>query len=301
MRIFITGASGFIGNAVAKAFRLRGHEVLGLVRKEHDSKLLKALEIEPVIGTIASPQSFVPAAKTADVLINCAFDYSGEGIAHDSATIDALLSTAKTTHEPRTLIYTSGIWVYGSTGDKWIDETTPVNPLNLVKWRPAHEQKVLQASSKTLQPIVIRPGIVYGGKGSLTAFWFDSIAKHAPQIVGDGQQRYSMVHVDDLAELYVLAAEKKNLGAQIFNATNGANDTVQTNFEAVAVACHMHKPVQHLTQEQAFKLHGGLTEGLLTGQSVLSEKAQKMLSWKARHAKFTEEAKIYFDAWQAHQ
>src|SRR3989475_11772797 len=64
-------------------------------------------------------------------------------------------------------IFTSGVWVHGDAGDRMVDETTPLNPIKLVAWRPAHEQLVLQASG--MRGLVIRPGCVYGGPGGLTA------------------------------------------------------------------------------------------------------------------------------------
>src|SRR4029450_1243631 len=106
---------------------------------------------------------------------------------------------------PKTFLYTSGVWVYGSTGDQPADETTPLTPLHLVAWRPAHEQMVLSATN--VRGIVFRPGCVYGKPGSLTAAWFEGASKGDLSVVGDGKNRWAMVHVDDVAEAYVRAAE----------------------------------------------------------------------------------------------
>src|SRR5439155_674541 len=82
----------------------------------------------------------------------------------------------------------------------------------LVAWRPAHEQLVLQA--KGVRGLVMRLGCVYGGRGGLTGDWFAAAAAgKAPTVVGSGHNRWTMVHLDDLADAYVRAAERGRAGA----------------------------------------------------------------------------------------
>src|SRR5256886_17135246 len=80
-------------------------------------------------------------------------------------SIEALIEAGRRGARPKTVIFTSGVWVHGDTGDRMVDETTPLNPVKLVAWRPAHEQVVLQASG--VRGLVIRAGCVYGGPGGL--------------------------------------------------------------------------------------------------------------------------------------
>src|SRR6266702_2157757 len=116
MQVFVTGATGYIGFAVAAALRRAGHRVWGLARSEAKARRLTQHEIDPVIGDLADPNTYLEVASDCAVLVHTAFDF------------------------------TSGAWVYGDTGDRMVDETTPPNPTRLVAWRPAHEQLVLQAA-----------------------------------------------------------------------------------------------------------------------------------------------------------
>src|SRR5436190_1776913 len=139
MQVFVTGATGYIGFAVATALRRHGHRVFGLARSDAKAARLTRHEIEPVIGDLAEPKTYADVADHCSVLIHTAFDYSADGVAKNKLTIDTLLDAAGRGAQPKTLIFTSGAWVYGDTGDRMVDETTPLNPIKLVAWRPAAE------------------------------------------------------------------------------------------------------------------------------------------------------------------
>jgi len=176
----------YIGFAVSAALRRHGHRVWGLARTETKAARLARHEIQPVSGDLADPRSYAHVAAQCSVLIHTAFDYSSEGVAKNKLTIDTLLDAGRHGGEAKTLIFTSGAWVYGDTGDHMVDETTPLNPIKLVAWRPAHEQMVLQASG--VRGLVIRAGCVYGGAGGLTAPWFaaPAAAMRSPSPEGRG-------------------------------------------------------------------------------------------------------------------
>ena len=92
----------------------------------------------------------------------------------DKQTIDTLAAASFDSRQPRLLIYTSGVWVYGNTGDEAVDETAELRPPALVSPRAENEKAVLQENRNNLRTIIIRPGCVYGESGSLTASWFAS-------------------------------------------------------------------------------------------------------------------------------
>jgi nucleoside-diphosphate-sugar epimerase len=206
MRVFVTGASGYVGNAVAQAFRQAGHKVYGLVRSQQNAIELYKAEIIPVLGDLRQPESYLKAAENAEVLVNCAFDMSKEGISLDELTLDTFIKIAGKVNLPRTIIYTSGVWIYGNTNSNIADEASPLIPLAKVKWRLKHEEKVLQAAKANIRTIVMRPGTIYGGSGGLTSIWFKSVDNGEPQIIGTGENRWAMVHKDDLGRAYVLSA-----------------------------------------------------------------------------------------------
>lgn len=123
MKIFVTGAMGFIGFAVASSLARAGHDVCGLTRSAEKSRRLAAAEIAPVVGDMEDVESWNHAAGLCDVLVHCAAEDSERYMALDRQTAQHLLDL-----KPRLFLYTSGCWLYGSTGDTAADETTPLNP-----------------------------------------------------------------------------------------------------------------------------------------------------------------------------
>jgi nucleoside-diphosphate-sugar epimerase len=308
MQVFVTGATGYIGFAVSAALRRHGHRVWGLARNETKAARLARHEIEPVFGDLADPKSYADVAAHCSVLIHTAFDYSGDGVAKNKVTIETLLDAGRRGAQPKTVIFTSGAWVYGDTGDQMVDETTPLNPIKLVAWRPAHEQLVLGASG--VRSIVIRPGCVYGGAGGLTAPWFaaPAAAMRSPsplvergsggEVVGDGRNRWTMVHVDDLADAYVRAAES-GLAGEVFNVTDRSRFTVLELATAAARAAGYKGEIPLLPLAEAKKTMGDFADALALNQHLDSGKAVRLLGWQPRHGGFLDEVEVFYRAWKA--
>ena len=294
MQVFITGATGYIGFAVSAALRRHGHRVFGLARNDTRAARLARHEIEPVIGDLADPKSYADVAARCSVLIHTAFEYSAEGVAKDKLAIETLLDAGRRGAQPKTLIFTSGAWVYGDTGDQMVDETTPLDPIKLVAWRPAHEELVLRASG--VRGLVIRAGCVYGGAGGLTAQWF---AKPGA-VVGEGRNRWTMVHLDDLACAYVRAAES-GLGGEIFNVTDRSRFTVLELTTAAARAAGYTGEIPLLPLAEAKKTMGDFADALALNQHVDSGKAVRLLGWQPRHGGFLDEVEVLYRAWKARQ
>jgi nucleoside-diphosphate-sugar epimerase len=299
MQVFITGATGYIGFAAAAALRRAGHRVFGLARTAAKAARLERHEIHPVIGDLAEPSSYAAVAAECSVLIHTAFDYAANGVAKDKTTLDTLLEAGRRGAKPKTVIFTSGAWVYGDGGEGLADETTPLNPVKLVAWRPAHEQLVLGAAG--VRGVVIRPGDVYGGPGGLTAQWFAGpSAGQAPTVVGDGRNRWPMVHVDDLAELYVRASELAPAG-EIFNASDRSRSTVLELATAAARAAGFTGEVRPIPLAEARKTMGDFADALALDQHIDARKAVRLLGWQPRHGGFRDEAAVYFQTWQVWQ
>lgn len=297
MKIFITGASGYIGAAVAAAFARRGHETAGLVRSQDKARILNRSEVSAVIGDLRSPDSYRAAAAAADVLVHCAVDYSAhEGL--DRSAVETLLSASEGSRKAA-VIYTSGVWLYGDTDGKTVDETVALQKGAIIPWRLDHEKLVLAASGGTRRTLVLRPGCVYGGRGSLTSMWFQSaLDKKAAVIAGDGQNRWALVHAEDLAALYVLAAESAVSG-ELLNATDRSRETVLEMAQAASRAVGSGGKVKTLTPEEARAAFGGLAEGLLLDQQVDSSKAERLLGWTPRVSGFAAGAERFALAWDA--
>ena len=297
MRVFITGATGYIGRAVADAFSHAGRHVYGLVRSEEKAKQLRKAEIVPIIGDLAKPETFKSAVHDAEVLIHCAFETSAKGLELENRTVDTLLTEASKSNKIKAFIYTSGVWVIGNTNCTLVDEAMPLQPLDLVRWRVYVEERVLNASSNRLRAVVLRPGIVYGGSEGIISFWFESTKKGVIEIVGEGHNYWPMIHYRDLAEAYRLTAEKELNGIAL-NIVDDSLHPVKEMALAVSKTANVHK-IKSLTYEEAVQQFGPVAEGLLADQQISNERAKRLLGWHPKHRSFITDIDLYYNAWLA--
>ncbi len=298
MKVFVTGATGYIGSAVAAALARAGHEVFGLVRSTDKAAQLAAREIRPVLGSMDDPASYRGTADNCQVQVHCAVEYSAKSFELDRLTLDTLLDLDRA-GRPTFMVYTSGAWVYGSTGDEAVDETSPVHPLSFQNARAEHERQVLGANIGRVRTAIVRPGCVYGGRGGLTGLWFDSAMREgAAQVVGDGSNRWAMIHVEDLAELYLRVVESPAAG-EVFNATDRSRFTVMECARAASQAAGAGGRVKCVDMADAARSLGPVAEGLALDQHVDSRKAVRLLNWQPRHGGFVDGAARYFLAFKS--
>lgn len=294
MKVFLTGGSGYIGQAVALALKKAGHDVLALVRDEAKGQALKAAGVKLVKGELGNPAGYAGAAWGRAAFVNVAQDYSPNGVELDKKTITSARDLLRG-QVGATFIYTSGCWVHGST-DGVADESSALNPAKMVAWRPAHEQLALDMAKDGIRSVVVRPGIVYGGKGGLTGMFFGSALKGgAAQTIGEGENHWPLVHVDDLAELYVRLVERAPAGS-VFDASDASRLKQREIAEAASRAAGQEGKVA-VQQPDGSPFH----EALMLDQRISSEKARNDLDWRPRHESFVAEADQLFKAWQAAQ
>lgn len=297
MKVFVTGATGTIGLAVSTAFRRAGHQVWGLARNAEKAAVLARAEIHPVPGEIGKPETFASTAESCSILVHAAAEYGPGAFAFERSAVHALLAAArKRGPQPKTLIYTSGTWVYGNTGARLVDETTPVAPVAHVSERPAVERLVLEADG--VRGIVLRPGCVYGHQGSLTAMWFAAAQGGGPlAVIGDGRSRWALVHLDDLGRAYVRAAESGLTG--VFNVTDRSRASLLEMAGAVARVTGYEGEIRATPVAQAAPSMGTLAECLALDQNVDSRKAVQLLGWQPLHGGFADEVEECYEAWKA--
>jgi len=294
MKVFMTGGTGYIGSSVALALKKAGHDVLALVRDEAKAQALKSAGVKLVKGDLGNPAGYAGAAWGRAAFVNLAQDYSPAGVELDKKTIISAKDLLRG-QVGATFIYTSGCWVQGAT-DSVADESAPLHPARAVAWRPAHEQMALDTAKEGIRSVVVRPGIVYGGKGGITGMFFGSALKSgAAQTVGEGANHWPMVHVDDLAELYVRLVERAPAGS-VFNAIDASHLTQHEIAEAASRAAGKDGKVVASAPDGS-PYH----EALLLDQHLSSEKARNDLDWRPRHESFVAEAEPLFKAWKAAQ
>jgi nucleoside-diphosphate-sugar epimerase len=284
LKVFLTGATGYIGGAVADALLAAGHTVTGLARSDEAARKLSAGGIAPTRGDLHSPASWSKAAGESDGVIHAGTTNDGR---IDQEAVRVMLDALRDSGKP--LLYTSGIWVLGDTGGKIADETWPVNPVDLVAWRPGVEQLVLAAARNGVRSMVIRPGVVYGrGSGIPADFVKSAHETGAARYVGTGQNRWPLVHVDDLADLYVRAFEHAAAGT-MFLATDGSGFRVREIAEAASFGAGAGGRTESWPLEEARKTLGAYADALVLDQLVSSEKARTTLGWQIRASSLIED------------
>src|SRR5687767_1644332 len=139
MRIFLTGATGYIGSAVLDAMLRAGHEVTALVRDPEKAERVSRRGVQAVLGELLNPASYASAAEACDAIVHTAYEYSPRGPKVDRLAIETLLDAAgrhaAASGKAGTFVYTSGVWVLGDTQGR-ATEDSPINPPQLVSWRP---------------------------------------------------------------------------------------------------------------------------------------------------------------------
>lgn len=273
MRVFVMGATGYIGAAVVGELLGAGHEVTGLVRSKEGASRFEALGAKPVIGDLRDPSTYRSVAAQHEALIHTAFEFTAEGAAGDRTAVDTLLTAAKEGGRAEIVIYTSGTFVLGNTGHEPADEDAPTDhPAELVAWRPAHERMILDGATDHLATAVIRPGMVYGGRGGTIGWFFETAVKEgAVRYVGDGRNRWSLVHRDDGARLYRLVAEKRARG--IFHGVDGAPTRVAEIARLASEAAGKGGVTRSIPLEEARKKMGPFADALCLDQVVAARRS----------------------------
>ncbi len=298
MKVFITGSTGYIGFNVALAFRNAGYDVWGLVHNRAKAHKLVENGMHPVFGSMEAPEEYSDAAANCSVLVHASADYR-DFAQLERKTVQTLLGLGSRGACPKTVIYTSGVWVHGNTGCSVVDETAPLSPPEIVSHRPDIEKTVL--GTQGVKGIVIRPGNVYGKQGGLTGMWFNGAFKETSlTAVGDGLNHWATVHVEDLARGYLLAAES-GLGREVFNICSPYSLTVKDMATAAACASGYTGDVRFIPVQEAAGKIGAMAQCLAMDQHVESRKAQNLLGWHHRHLSFVDEAGLHFGSWKAYQ
>lgn len=292
MRVFITGGTGYIGSAVVQELLSAGHEVTVLTRSPDRVERLERLGVEPLVGRLQEPEAYASAAAEHDAILHCAFDYADDGVATDRRAVEALTAAAReagSADGPRTFVYTSGCWILGEAGEEPAGEDAPVDrPAEIVAWRPEHERRALGAAEGGLATAVVRPGVVYGGSGGLTARLFTSAEeKGAAAYVGTGENHWSMVHRRDLAGLYRLVAEARAGG--VFHGVDGHPLRVADAARAASEAVGAGGAVRGIPLAEAREKLGPVADALALDQRLVTRRAGE-LGWEPEIRSFLDGA-----------
>lgn len=289
MKIFITGANGYIGGSVAQRLREDGHQVRGLVRRAALADALAASGIVPVVGELDDAALLGREAAAADAVINAASS-------DHRASIDALIAALAGSGKP--LLHTSGSSVIGddvrgdSLSERIFDEDTPFVVEADKQARHAIDEAVRNAPG--VRGIVLCNTMIYGaGRGlhrdsvQIPPLVEQARRSGVVRIVGSGVNRWSNVHIDDVAQLYALALRDAPAGAFYF-VENGEASFAQIG-AAIAQRLGLG-PVHSWSVEQASGVwgEGHARYSFGSNSRVRGKRARAELQWQPRHASVTD-------------
>lgn len=276
MRVFLTGATGFIGTAVAEELIGAGHSVLGVARTDEGMKTLASRGVEPHRGDLTDHQSFIDGALACDATIHCAFihDFSrfAENIETEQQTVAAMLDALEGSGKP--FVASSGVALLAPGRVATEDDKA------LPQGRGATENMVRDAASRGVRGAVVRLAPITheaGTGGFLPPLVAVAQEKGVAAYIGDGANRWPAGHRRDAARVYRLAVEKGEGGA----AYHPMGDTgVTTRDIAEAIGNRLGLPTASLAPEQAGEHFGWI--GMFAGVDIpaSSQLTQQRLGWR---------------------
>jgi nucleoside-diphosphate-sugar epimerase len=292
MKIFCTGASGYIGGSVAAYLVAAGHQVTGLVRSPEKADAVRSLGVEPVMGTLDDTEILSRAGQAADVVVNAASaDHRGAAV----ALLDGLAGSGKL------FIHTSGSSIVGTRArgersDAVFDEDTPITPSPARAARVALNEFILSYRDKGCRPVIICPSLIYGlghgaGRHSVQVPLLIALARKRGNAAhaGPGENIWSNVHIDDLVTLYALAVDSAPAGAFYF-AENGENSMREVCEAINRMLGFASPPAAMSLQEAAAEWGEGTTEDTMASNSrVRARRARRELGWQPKARSLIEE------------
>ena len=277
MRVFVTGATGFIGSSVVPELLNAGHQVLGLSRSDVGAKSLAAAGAQVHRGDIEDLESLRSGAAASDGVIHLAFNHDFSkweaNSEADRRAIEALGSALAGSNRP--LIVTSGTAAAITPGRLTTEDDAPNSPIP----RVASEEAAASLAAQGVRVSVMRLPQVHDPvkQGLITYLIAAAREKGVSAYVGDGLNRWPAVHVLDAAHLYRLALEKVSAGAR-YNAV--AEEGVPLREMAEAIGRGLKLPVVSLSPEQAGEHFGWLA--MFAGFDIPASSAltQERLGWR---------------------
>jgi nucleoside-diphosphate-sugar epimerase len=290
MNIFITGAAGYIGGSFAHVLLGARHAIRGLVRNPEKLERLATLGVTPVLGDLDDHDLLLHEAKQADAVINAASS-------DHRASVETLLEGLRGSGKP--FMHTSGSSVIGddvrgnALSKHIFDEDTPFIVEPEKQARHAIDNLILATAAHGVRSVVLCNSMIYGMGTGLHA---DSVQipplvqqaqrSGVVRIVGRGVNRWSNVHIADVAELYRLALEKAPAGAFYF-VENGEASYAEIG---AAIARRLGLgPVQSWTVEEATNEwgEGHARYSFGSNSRVRARRARRELGWSPKHASLT--------------
>lgn len=280
MRVFVTGASGWVGSAVVEELIAAGHEVAGLARSDRSAEKLSGTGTSIVRGAIEDLDVLRSAAVEADGVIHTAFNHDwsrfAENCAADKAAIETLGAALEGTHKP--LIVTSGVALL-APGRLASEED--VAPPVTVSFPRASEAVVEDLRGRGLRACAVRlaPSVHgVGDHGFVPRLAGIARDKGVSAYIGDGQNRWPAVHRRDAARLFCLALDRPEAGP--FHAV--AEEGVALKDIAEAIGRQLELPVKSVAAEEAAAQFGWFAPFVGIDAPTSSTRTRDALGWRSK-------------------
>ncbi|TSC27381.1 SDR family oxidoreductase [Corallococcus sp. Z5C101001] len=281
MRVFLTGATGFIGSAIVRELLANGHQVLGLARSDEAASKLAKEGAEPLRGELSDTSGLAAAARACDGVIHTAFihDFSAYVAAAetDRRAVEALASALEGSGKP--FVSTSGTALLGPGQLRTeADAPLPESP------RAAAEKLVLASAGRGVRASVVRlPPSVHGAgdHGFVPALIATARRKGFAAFVGEGANRWPSVHRLDAARLFRLALEKAAPGTPL-HAT--AEEGIPMRDIAGTLGEGLGIPVRGITADEAPAHFDWMAAFVAIDNPTSSARTRDAMGWQPRES-----------------
>jgi len=279
MRIFVTGATGFIGSAIVAELINAGHQVLGLARSEAGARSLIAAGAEVYRGDLEDLESLRRGAAMSDGVIHTAFNHDfSRFVANceaDRQAIEAIGSALAGSGRPLVITSGTGMGTVAPGQPATEDNFNPNHP----NPRKASELAGVSVASRGVNVSVVRLPQVHNRvkQGLISPLIQLAREKGVSAFIGEGLNRWPAVHVNDTAPLYRLALEKQEAGSR-YHAV--AEEGIPLRHIAEVIGKGLKVPVVSLSQEEAPAHFGWLSDFVGFDLPASSAKTQELLGWR---------------------
>ena len=284
MRVFLTGATGFIGSVITEELQAAGHLVTGLARSDEAARTLEGRGVEVRRGDVADPEGLAQAARASDGVIHCAFgsDFSkymemGEtDLRAVSAMAEALAGSGKP------FVVTSGMTA--STPGRASTEADPAQTDGFASVRGRPEDAALSASASGVRSAVVRlPPSVHdrGQQGLVTLLIALARQTGVSAYLGEGANRWPAVHRRDAARLFRLALEHGHAGERLHAV---GEEAVTLRAIAEAIGEKLGVPARSLNPGEAAAHFGWLAMPASNDMPASSTASRESVGWRPTHS-----------------